>query len=66
MSAHKKQPPDDPSSAPESGTVRDDTSGNNPAHPQERPALSTSSGAGAKARPGGAKQDDPPVAGEER
>ncbi len=28
------QPSDDPSSAPESGTVRDETSGNNPAKDQ--------------------------------
>jgi len=31
MTTQRRQPPDDPSSAPESGTVRDDTSGNNPA-----------------------------------
>ena len=36
MAKQPHQPPDDPSSAPESGTVRGPTSGNNPAHPNER------------------------------
>jgi hypothetical protein len=36
MSKKRGQPPDDPSSAPESGTVRDTTSGNQPA--KDRPA----------------------------
>jgi hypothetical protein len=36
MSIHPGQPSDDVSSAPESGTVRDATSGNQPAHPDER------------------------------
>jgi hypothetical protein len=33
----KPQPPDDPSSAPESGTVRTDTSGNKPSDPKTGP-----------------------------
>lgn len=37
MLAERDYPPDDPASAPESGTNRDDTSGNLPAAPQERP-----------------------------
>jgi hypothetical protein len=37
MVAHKDRRKDDESSAPEAGTVRDDTSGNQPAHPQDRP-----------------------------
>jgi hypothetical protein len=33
----KRQPPDDPTSAPESGTVRTDTSGNQPSDPLTGP-----------------------------
>jgi hypothetical protein len=51
---------DEPTSAPESGTTKDPTSGNQPAKPNDRPApLKT---AKSRARP----QDDPAVAGEER
>jgi hypothetical protein len=35
--AYQSQPPDDPSSAPESGTVRTDTIGNQPSDPQTGP-----------------------------
>ena len=45
------RPPDDVSSAPESGTVRDDTTGSPPADRADKP---------------GASPDDPSVAGEER
>src|SRR5438105_5691111 len=38
MATNPGGPDDDVSSAPESGTVRDDTSGNQPANPQERGA----------------------------
>jgi hypothetical protein len=55
----QRQPGDDPSSAPESGTVRTDTSGNQPANRGERPLVEDlTSEAAAK--------DDPSVAGEER
>lgn len=47
---------DDVSSAPESGTVRDDTSGNNPSQPDRAEPHSG----------GGRADDDPSVAGEER
>lgn len=44
MPDNKDRPSDDPSSAPESGTVRDETSGNQPAAPNERPPQMTSEG----------------------
>jgi hypothetical protein len=54
------QPSDDVSSAPESGTVRDDTSGNAPSdrgyNPGQRAANEDSS----------SQKDDPSVASEER
>ena len=59
-------PTDDVWSAPESGTGRDNTSGNLPAHPQERGAPSasqTSSQGKAGCNQG---KDDPCFAGEER
>ena len=56
MAKQQGRPADDPSSAPESGTVRDETSGNNPAGAGERPPQAGS----------GAREDDPSVAGEER
>jgi len=59
----KHQPSDDVWSAPESGTVRDETSGNQPAHPQER-------GVERSGRPDKSDatklKDDPCHAGEER
>ncbi len=63
----KHQPPDDVSSAPESGTVRDDTSGNKPSDRGLNPGQGVS--------PGGRKgslqgqptaKDDPSIATEER
>jgi hypothetical protein len=51
---------DEPSSAPESGTTRDPTSGNQPARPNDRPAPLKK--ANSRKHP----QDDPAVAGEER
>jgi len=59
-------PTDDVWSAPESGTVRDDTSGNQPAHPHERgaPAEEKSKAKGECACD--ATKDDPCFAGEER
>ena len=62
MSTKRATDLDDVSSAPESGTVRDETSGNQPAHPHER---------GVPANPGqraGEQEakDDPSHAGEER
>jgi hypothetical protein len=60
------QPRDDVSSAPESGTITDPTSGNQPAAPQERPApLRSKSNKGRQNRSGSAV-DDPSTAGEVR
>jgi hypothetical protein len=64
------QPKDDVSSAPESGTVRDETTGNNAANPQERPgtmppAQHKQGTHAPKSRDSGLR-DDPSVAGEER
>jgi hypothetical protein len=60
------RPSDDASSAPESGTVRDETSGNQPAHPHERGF--TSDAGRKKSQASGNKQskDDPSQATEER
>ena len=54
MSKQPSQPKDDPSTAPESGTERDDTTGSPPADRAERH----------DDRP--VERDDPSVAGEER
>lgn len=54
------QPPDDVSSAPESGTVRDDTSGN---APSDR-GLNPGQGCARSHEP--LEKDDPSVASEER
>lgn len=54
------QPSDDVSSAPESGTVRDDTSGNNPSDRGLNP------GQGAAKNSNPQPKDDPSVASEER
>jgi hypothetical protein len=51
----EKQPPDDESSAPESGTVRDETSGNQPSDRGINPRQANSA----------TEADDPSVAGEE-
>ena len=66
MSTQAGQPSDDVWSASESGTVRDDTSGNQPAHPNDRGAP-----AGDKSNPGcgssvNQNKDNPCFAGEER
>jgi len=67
MAVPNRRPPDDPSSAPESGTVRDDTSGNLPAAPQERPGpLPAGSPHGDPAEGARTQHDDPSFAGEER
>ena len=63
MSTKRATSLDDVSSAPESGTVRDETSGNQPAHPHERGVAADSKSG--KAGPREAK-DDPSHAGEER
>jgi hypothetical protein len=57
-------PDDDVSSAPESGTVRDDTSGNEPAHPHERGVLTRGDNPSPQAPE--TSGDDPSFAGEER
>jgi hypothetical protein len=54
------QPPDDVSSAPESGTVRDDTSGNKPSDRGLNP------GQGEAKNNNPQPKDDPSVASEER
>jgi hypothetical protein len=51
---------DAPSSAPESGTIKDTTSGNQPARPNDRPTPLKNSKQHSRRR------DDPAVAGEER
>lgn len=53
------QPPDDESSAPESGTVRDSTSGNNPSDRGLNPGQRQADDAGLQ-------KDDPSIASEER
>ena len=62
MPTKRGQPPDDVSSAPESGTVRDETSGNQPSDRGVNLGQSTSS------QTNGAKiaKDDPSIASEER
>ena len=60
--ATKKRRPDDASSAPESGTVRDDTSGNAPSDRGLNPAQKRP----APARDTPPDKDDPSVAGAER
>jgi len=62
MSTRSRQPADDPSSAPESGTVRDDTSGNQPSDRGDNPAQQK--GAGDPGRQGAGK-DNPDNANEE-
>jgi hypothetical protein len=57
MTKHGR-PPDDVSSAPESGTVRDDTSGNQPSDRLNRPGQTTRAEQGQE-------KDNPGTAGEE-
>lgn len=61
MANEKRRPADDPSSAPESGTPRDDTSGNAPSDRGLNPGQKSASGRGAPR-----DKDDPSVASEER
>jgi hypothetical protein len=56
------QPPDDVSSAPESGTVRDDTSGNAPSNRGNNPGQKRA----ASSQPNEQDADDPSIASEER
>lgn len=59
----KKRPADDESSAPESGTVRDETSGNQPSDRNNDPRTPP----GPNQRPkDGVRNDDTTEAGEER
>jgi hypothetical protein len=60
MGQQHGRPPDDVTSAPESGTVRDDTSGNAPSDRGLNPGQGTTSLDEKIAK------DDPSVAGEER
>ncbi|MBW8885966.1 MAG: hypothetical protein JF612_14595 [Planctomycetia bacterium] len=64
--ATKHCPTDDVWSAPESGTVRDDTSGNQPAHPHERGAPADEKAAAKCGSTDKTNKDDPCFAGEER
>lgn len=60
MEQHHDRPMDDVSSAPESGTVRDETSGNAPSDRGLNPGQETATRDEKRAK------DDPSVAGEER
>ncbi|WP_439626719.1 hypothetical protein [Gemmata sp.] len=66
MNNPNRRPSDDVSSAPESGTVRDDTSGNQTARPNDRPAPAANAGAKGSGSDADRQKDDPAVAGEER
>jgi hypothetical protein len=61
MSDKRGQPPDDVSSAPESGTVRDETSGNAPSDRGYNPGQKHQPASEPRLEP-----DDPSVASEER
>ena len=58
----KKQPPDDVSSAPESGTERDETSGNQPSDRGINPGQSSAPTRNKQP----IEKDDPSIASEER
>ena len=60
------QPPDDESSAPESGTVRDQTSGNKPSDRGLNPGQGSAPGAEAHRPEGVRSKDDPWISSEER
>ncbi len=60
MAQRKGQPPDDTSSAPESGTVRGPTSGNQPSDRGVNPGQGKSSAGKTE------NMDDPSIASEER
>jgi len=66
MASNRGRPDDDVSSAPESGTVRDDTSGNQPAKPQERGAPIDDQSNPCCSAADKQNRDDPCFAGEER
>jgi hypothetical protein len=66
MSAKSGRPTDDVWSAPESGTVRDESSGNQPAHPHERGLPDAESSKRHGGSGGEPEKDDPSFAGEER
>jgi hypothetical protein len=67
MGKTNKQPADDPSSAPESGTDVDETTGNQPASPQQRPDyIHPTPGDQKKSKSEHPRKDDPSIAGEER
>jgi hypothetical protein len=63
----KGQPPDDVSSAPESGTVRDETSGNQPSNRGVNPGQGSAPLSHGHRPPGlPPEKDDPSIASEER
>ena len=64
MKSKVDRPLDDASSAPESGTVRDDTSGNQPSDRGLNPGQNSANKASRKS--GSQDKDDPSVASEER
>ncbi len=64
MATQPGRPADDVSSAPESGTVRNDTSGNKPSDRGFNPGQTTGQDAKRSGAPRG--KDDPSVASEER
>ena len=64
MKSKADRPLDDVSSAPESGTVRDDTSGNQPSDRGLNPGQNSANKASGKS--GLQDKDDPSVASEER
>ena len=69
MSAHPGRPSDEVWSAPESGTVRDETSGNQPANQPGRPAPGRRHDGDKNhpdQHPDNPAVDDPSVAGESR
>jgi hypothetical protein len=66
MATQKRPPNDDPSSAPESGTVRDKSSGNAPAAPNKRPPQIVPGRDGKDQHRQRLPNDDASVAGEER
>ncbi len=59
MAKQPGKPADDPSSAPESGTERDETSGNNPTHGRQKDPANASPPGKTPAK------DDPSTANEE-
>jgi len=66
MARQKNQPPDDVSSAPESGSVRDDTTGNNPSDRSNDRQKSGTEINRTKGEEKSQDRDAPTFAGEER